>query len=190
MSGEAVIEGGGLRVDFTRADDRFAHVIGWLNEVPGGGLEFVPLLESVEGTADDNWPASPPLQSLHVEDRPDGKRLALLVGMAGRSHWSASLEFDPALGKATWDVACRLHAEPAALTSTYRVVEAKLLSVSDSSVRLSSGSRCFELQLEGSDQHSCTLNATSPTQLTIQCFSPPGLLPRTVRWRYTLKQLS
>ena len=51
-----------------------------------------PLLESIEGTATDDWPPSPPLQSLSIETLPDGRRVALLVGMAGRSHWSASIE--------------------------------------------------------------------------------------------------
>ena len=78
------------------------------------------ILESVEGTPNQNWPPSPPLQELHLESRPDGKQLALLVGMAGNSHWSMSVEFDPAAGKALFDVACRVKREPGKLASTYR----------------------------------------------------------------------
>jgi len=203
VSGETIIEGGGLRVIFARVGDRFAHTIGRLapstsdlrlpiSDVrsPTSDARFVPLLESVEGTAGDDWPASPPLQSMHLEGRPDGKRLALLVGMAGRSHWSLSLELDPTGGKVMCDIACRLHAEPAALTSTYRIAEAKLLLASDSALRLSSVDREYELRVEAIAGDSCTLRLAGLSEITIHCASPRAPLPCTARWRYTLQRTS
>src|SRR5436190_4759521 len=75
-----------LRAEFIWHGDRFAHIISLVN--PHGDIQ--PLLESIEGTTADDWPSSPPLQSLSVEKLPDGRPVALLVGMAGGSHWSAS----------------------------------------------------------------------------------------------------
>src|SRR5436853_5119442 len=79
--------GRGLRVAFTRVKDRFAHTV-WLLE----GDAATPLWASVEGSDADDWPASPALQQLSIETLPDGRRVALLVGMAGTSHWSLSVE--------------------------------------------------------------------------------------------------
>jgi hypothetical protein len=106
-----------LRVRFTRERDRYAHAI---LAVEPSGREHL-LLESVEGTADDEWPSSPPLQSLSIEELAPGRRAALLVGMAGRSHWSASIEAIPGRTALVFDIACRLGTGRAiaALGSTY-----------------------------------------------------------------------
>jgi hypothetical protein len=82
--------------------------------------ELISLLESVEGTRADDWPPSPPLQSLRIEELDGERRVALLVGMAGRSHWSASVE--PVVGEAAvvFDVACRHPPGAQGLGSRYR----------------------------------------------------------------------
>jgi hypothetical protein len=84
----AVIEADGIRVVFFRAGDRYAHRVEVWDARQGA---WCSEWESVEGTPDEGWPASPPLQQLHVEQRPEGK-VALLIGMAGRTHWSAAVE--------------------------------------------------------------------------------------------------
>jgi hypothetical protein len=109
-----------LRVRFTRERDRYAHAI---LAVEPCGREHL-LLESVEGTPDDEFPRSPPLQSLSIEELAPGRRAALLVGMAGGSHWSASIEAVPGHAALIFDVACRVSAgrktpDPLALASTY-----------------------------------------------------------------------
>lgn len=106
----------GLRVEFVWRTDRFGHVISWVDS--NGGA--VPLLESMEGRADDPWPESPPLQSLSLETLPGGQRVALLVGMAGRSHWSASIEPVTLQAALQFDVACRIGGGDPALGSCYR----------------------------------------------------------------------
>ncbi|MBI3836572.1 MAG: hypothetical protein HY288_01385 [Planctomycetia bacterium] len=78
-----LLEGGGLGVRFAFRDDRYAHEISLTD-----GSRWIPILMSVEGSPLDDWPASPPLQSLHLDSRPGNRQLALLVGMAGHSHWS------------------------------------------------------------------------------------------------------
>jgi hypothetical protein len=106
-----------VRVEFVWHVDRFGHVV---SLVKRDGMA-VPLLESVEGDGDGTWPASPPLQHLHFEDLAGGGRAALLVGMAGRNHWSASIEADPAKAAITFDLACRVSDAPHRLGSRYTV---------------------------------------------------------------------
>lgn len=88
--------GVGLQVRFTRVCDRFAHRIELVTTRDAIG---VPLLTSVEGDNNSAWPPSATLQQLHIERR-DGvgrwaqtfSHVALMVGLAGRSHWSLSVE--------------------------------------------------------------------------------------------------
>ena len=101
MSPLALLKGAGWRLVFEQHADRIQHRI----EVATGG-EWRTLIESVEGEASLWWPPSPPLQSLHVETRPTGN-VALLVGMEGRSHWSASIEIADQGAEAVFDIACR-----------------------------------------------------------------------------------
>ena len=108
-----VIECGLLRIEFVWSADRYGHRI--LTSTPGGEC----ILTSREGRPDEKWPPSPPLQSLHLEDRPGGVRIAMLVGMAGRSHWSMSVETDIARSRLLFDVACRVSEQPLWLGSSY-----------------------------------------------------------------------
>ena len=122
--------GVGLQVRFARSGDRFAHRLELVS-----AHSVVPLLTTVEGDNETTWPASPALQQLHIERRPiDGgatSEVALLVGLAGRSHWSLSVE--PRVEKAAephgvgglvaleFDAACRVHQLPERLGTTYRL---------------------------------------------------------------------
>jgi len=114
-----------LVVEFLLRNDRYQRTV----SVIDGLGQNRRLLESIEGESGDDWPESPPLQSLHVEDRPDGRQVALLVGMAGRSHWSASIE--PAIDRAelVFDIACRHSAMPAWLGSQYRRINSSRSAV-------------------------------------------------------------
>src|SRR5688572_22582104 len=109
-----------LRVEFIWRGDRYVHCISLVE--PSG--EVSSLLESIEGDPDDVWPSSPPLQSLSLETRPDGRQVALLVGMAGGSHWSASIEALPNAGELAFDIACRHTKQPAQLGSQYQRLSA------------------------------------------------------------------
>jgi hypothetical protein len=109
-------DGNGLRATFFWRVDRYAHRI---ERIEAGAASL--LLESIEGSDLDRWPPSPPLQQLSFEHLPDGRPVALLVGMAGSSHWSMSVEApqdDP--GGIVFDVACRVKEDSAALSSAYR----------------------------------------------------------------------
>jgi hypothetical protein len=106
-----------LVAEFVLRGDRFRQVIS-LAYADG---DRTALLESVEGTKEDAWPASPPLQNLSLETLTAGRRVAFLVGMAGGSHWSASVEALAERGLA-FDVACRHGALPGWVGSTYRML--------------------------------------------------------------------
>jgi hypothetical protein len=63
---------------------------------------------SIEGTSRDPWPASPPLQSLSLENI--GSQMAILgVGAAGRGHWSVSVVADDR-DSLKLELACRISA--------------------------------------------------------------------------------
>ncbi|HUY32922.1 MAG TPA: hypothetical protein VMV69_09085 [Pirellulales bacterium] len=186
MISPASLEGGGLRVVFTRHADRYAHAVFRAVTARRSASKAAPadpslawaegaLLESIEGTPDDEWPASPALKELHFEDRADGRRLALLVGMAGKSHWSLSVELDAAASRLTFDVACRLRGAPERLGSRYRFSAA--------------AAECFlpPLTIEPIDGELGRLVTSVDGQLDIEPPAVAGLWPRTVRWRYAVR---
>lgn len=108
-TGNDQLEGGRLRVRFVPCADRLLHEV---SVKCHGGWSVV--LTSVEGDPSQDWPPSPPLQSLHIERPPGEHERALLVGMAGRSHWSASVMLDVHTSRLRFDIACRV---PAGLTA-------------------------------------------------------------------------
>lgn len=119
MSRAETIDVGRWRLEFLWLGDRFAHTLA--RRAPAGlDDEPRPLWASVEGAPDLAWPPSPALQYLHRESRPGGVEVALLVGQAGKSHWSLSIALDPDPDSVTWEVACRVHDEPTWLGSSYR----------------------------------------------------------------------
>ena len=105
-----------LQVEFIWREDRFGHL---LSVVDQEGTR-TPLLESIEGTSTDDWPPSPPLQSLRIENLSDGRQAALLVGMAGQGHWSASVEPVASEAALVFDVACRCSDATPQLGTHYR----------------------------------------------------------------------
>ncbi len=102
---------GRLTVEFEWVSDRFAHRI---TDKTGR------VLTSVEGTAADAWPASPPIQQLSLE-KIDGQDVLLGVGAAGRGHWSISVVATQVGGRDAlkFELACRSHDRPVDCKTTY-----------------------------------------------------------------------
>ncbi len=75
---------GGLSVVFSWQTDRYAHVIKATGE---------RRLISVEGTPQDDWPASPAISQLSTE-LIDGRPTVLGVGCSGTTHFSVSVQLD------------------------------------------------------------------------------------------------
>ncbi len=136
----AAPDGGRLRLRFARQGDRLHQTVEWLAAAATSGAStsgastseastsatspVVVLLESCEGQSSDTWPASPPLQQLLIEPRGAAGHVALLVGMAGRSHWSLSIE--PLVDRVgfRFDAACRLSGPPEWLGHVWRAAAA------------------------------------------------------------------
>lgn len=118
-----LLAAGNLQLRITTLHDRHGHVI---EAVLNGSL--VTVLESIEGDASQPWPPSPALQSLDITDLDSGP-VALLVGMAGRNHWSASYEARTRDGALVLDWACRTTGDPGQLWTTYRLGETVQLEI-------------------------------------------------------------
>ncbi len=111
---------------FTWTGDRWAHRI----TTGGGEADGWTSLDGPSPADDPRWPASPVLVELsRVElsrvDLPRaaaaGESAVVGVGLAGRSHFSASIAPDPEVADAIrFEIACRLHESPLWLGSTYR----------------------------------------------------------------------
>lgn len=190
MNAPTELQAGKLCVRFEWREDRWQHTIvpappsTILSEATNGGLH------SIEGASADAWPASPALQSLHIEPRAAGVTVALLVGMSGTSHWSLSVEANATLQAATFDVACRTRDQPAWLGSSYRTGEAGIKPPAPSAINsmtLTQARRyTFLPWLEVT-----SLEADGPTLMDFNrgavVFRPllsDRLQPYTWRWRY------
>ncbi|MCR9119638.1 MAG: hypothetical protein NXI22_22120 [bacterium] len=101
-----------LAVVFEQQSDRWSHQVLCLRDD-----ESKPALVSLVGSPDQNWPPSPAVQQFSSEDRESG-RVALLVGMAGKSFWSMSVHAEG--GDLVFDVGCRHQIQPENLGSQYK----------------------------------------------------------------------
>jgi hypothetical protein len=162
-----LIQCGELRVVFDWRVDRYGHRIE--REIIG---QWQRVLESVEGSASEDWPPSPALQSLHIERRENGS-VSLLVGKAGISHWSASVEpLESRLGF-QFDIACRVQERPLHIGSAYLLNDTRATQIVD---------------VAATPPHAvCELAARNgSTVLRVQPLEFPGDYPATVRWRYRI----
>lgn len=110
-----VVSAGAVRAVFSWVGDRWRHVI---------LLDDRPWAESLEDRADGRdaaWPCSPPLVELSGVETATGPAV-LAVGLAGRSHFSASVTASPDRPDALlFEIACRVREQPGWLGSTYAV---------------------------------------------------------------------
>jgi hypothetical protein len=173
-------EGLALRATFVWRDGRWAHSLELIRD--GQRLcEF----QSLEGNAEQNFPPSPPLQQLHRTDLPDGRVALLLVGMAGRSHWSVSCEVEPGQPRILFDVACRaVPACQAILGSSYQLTDVAAAAVSESQISWLDGA------VRGTLRGLPSAPEGLPCRLTVDgtglAIRPVSLDPIPARWRYEL----
>lgn len=160
----AVLEAAGLRAVFVRRGDRFAHRIEVRDEQ---SQAWGAALESREGTDEEPWPPSPPFQQLHVEHRKEGD-VVLLVGMAGRSHWSAAVDVSPDGRALRFDVAVRVQSSDESLGSGYDVMDAR------AAARI--GARA-------------ALGVADGVNFRFEPEPRDGTLPATICWRYSLTSI-
>ncbi|MEX2187178.1 MAG: hypothetical protein WD875_10305 [Pirellulales bacterium] len=191
---------GPLRIEFTPSGDRVAHTI-YVAEENGGesatsNRPWRELMRSVERATDAAWPESPPLQELHFERR-DGHDVALLVGRAGKSHWSASVGFETGTSGVAlvFDVACRVSTRPVMVGSVYQVSEGFCwlgqqsdgggdFAIWRSIVLLASEDSQWELAV---DAPSKLIVIPTATRLSFRPSIDVDGAAATLRWRYVLR---
>ena len=177
MNWPVSIIAGELEVRFDRRSDRVEHGV-WMNGLDG------PLLVSVEGDANDAWPASPPFQELTLEVR-SGRCIALLVGRAGTSHWSACVEPAAESEEISLDIACRCQQPPQWLGSRYQISPQATTRAAGGAIAISRDGH--SLNVAGSNQReTSTLCRIAGDLLEIAPQQAPARLPTTVRWWFTL----
>ncbi len=168
---------GPLTVRFTRSGDRYSHAISW--------QEQAAWLTTVEGDGLAHWPPSPAFQQ--ASPGPNGS--ILLVGMAGRSHWSAVVE--PAGERGVrFDLACRVQERPDWLGGTYLLAPAWTIAAAQTDAIDFAGPQgeCVRLAAEGDlgletsfDNTLVTLDLSQAVGYEIDA--------TTLRWRYRFEPL-
>jgi hypothetical protein len=118
---------GDTTITFDWRGDRWGH-----RATVGGSL----VAESVEGpdgeAGDPRWPASPVLTEV-TPTTATGRPAIVGVGLAGRSHFSASFTAHPTLADAVLvEIACRIQEPPGRLGSSYRAADGELPRVTPS----------------------------------------------------------
>lgn len=191
MSSEEELEsaaargGGRLYLCFTRRADRISQSLECRV-----GERRIELFVSHEGEAGEAWPPSPPLQQLLIEPRGSEGQVALLVGMAGRSHWSLSVE--PVAGRAAFrfDAACRLNAPPTWLGHVWRASETlgRPSEATPNAMSWRIGAGLLAMTGEAaSDRESLAPCEFHDGECRIGAKIPEGRFPLTVRWRFTVE---
>lgn len=171
----------GLRATLVWDSDRFTHHVDWV-----AGSQSFRLLESIEGDGQQAWPPSPALQQLTIEPRSGRRQVALLVGMAGQSHWSVSIENEPRERRLTFDVACRIPEASDQLGSQYRTGSQVNLLAPDHGAELTVAGRCCQLMLESTGRGESDLLEFNDGVLKIVATQQLDTFPDTLRWKYSL----
>ncbi len=166
------------------AGDRTGHCVWWLeNDKP------YLILKSVEGNPSQAWPESSPFQQIVCENvGAGGKPVLLGVGMAGKAHWSATIEGDSMTEAIAMDIACRTAAVPEYLGSTYWIPEIWRVAAHTDQ----------RLLLEHPDGFQVAIDSIGNTPLAFEnqkLLISPTIDPthhqrgQTYRWRYAIRTL-
>ena len=142
--------------------------------------ETFVVLHSVEGTAEDVWPSSGPLQEVVPQSNDSGDFLAG-VGAAGKSHWSTIVTSDAHDVALEFDFACRIKSEADWLGSTYKVF-GNVVSAEAKSDRIEFPTGRRKLVCRPLDETKIELSDDQQVRLSAQFDS--AQLPQTARWKY------
>ena len=113
---------GSLTITFDRRHDRWAHSVMLDGRAVAESVE-----DSASGSDDPRWPASPVLTEV-MPTEAAGRPAIVGVGLAGRSHFSASFTPHPTLADSVLvEIACRVQEQPGRLGSTYRTADGRLV---------------------------------------------------------------
>ena len=170
------LSAGALSVRYSKLRDRLSHTIGIVVED-----SFISLMESIEGSEAEPWPASPPMQQM-VEEcfTPSASPVLLGVGLSGNGHWSTAIETQRA-GHLKFDIACKNSKSSTWFGSQYRLLPTIQASIRPTSVEVLVETARIELtasigQLDYSD---------SERRIRVSPISEPNSL-QTHRWCYEI----
>jgi hypothetical protein len=185
-----------VRVEHVRSNDRFAHRI-----LIRCGDRWLPVLESVEGTAADAWPQSPPWQQIVQESvGPNGEDVLLGVGLSGNGHWSIAIDRKHVNGSEgstsqsqlglRFDIACKISKGADFLGSTWQCCEGWAIATwtpAQVIVRKTSSADSTALQLDAN--HGVFRDSESPTNgvLVLKSSDSPALA-KTHRWAIVISK--
>ncbi len=111
------LSAGVLSVRYSKVRDRLSHTIGIVD-----GDTYLPLLESIEGSEEEPWPASPPMQQMVEECFLPGTSPVLLgIGLSGNGHWSTAIESQNSR-LLKFDIACKNSKGSTFFGSQYRIL--------------------------------------------------------------------
>ena len=144
------------------------------------------ILASIEGAENQPWPPSPPLQ--HAQLLSNQPHTILATGMANTTHWSASIEADPAQRRITWDVACRCKQRPEFLGCQFRVGPGLAVEPSGQALNIHGGGREYQLIPAAAPAESAVFceETALGTKIVIRPASPNMEYPGTSRWKFQL----
>jgi len=179
--------GRGLCVEFLHDGQRFAHRLGWMD-----GHEISWLLQSQEGTDSQVYPPSPACQQLDFQTDTDGNQVALLIGMAGKTHWAVSIEAIANKSSLRFDVAARTPPTADAwIGSTYESLNGSVIQLIGDNpqpaplrTELAATSNAFAVLLSSISTHSLATLALDRQRLSIR--APHSTPQSTRRWQYQL----
>jgi hypothetical protein len=181
-----------VRVEYVRSNDRFAHRILMRSED-----RWLPVLESVEGTAADAWPQSPPWQQIVQESvGPDGEDVLLGVGLSGNGHWSIAIDRKHVNGSEGskiqsqlglhFDIACKISKGAEFLGSTWQCCEGWAIvgrTPGKVFVRNTLSADSTALQLDANHGIFCYPESPSTRVLVLESSDSPTLA-KTHRWAF------
>lgn len=182
----------GLR--FSRLEDRYVHQVFASDTTTN---EDLLLISSVDGSPDDAWPPSPPLQDVHQQSI-GNLPVIMAVGMAGGAHWSAACSLEQPSSQSLrfhFDLACRTNGPAGWLGSTYlNSIPFDLHGSMESSRPAILSNFSIQLSPLDVDGQSCNLSQ-QPEKLLLKAPVSPtentGTTPlktksQTIRWQYEL----
>jgi len=179
-------------VDF---DDRLGHGFWWQASSESKSTDMVRIMTTCEGTPQDTWPASSPFQQIVREEIGTEKKLVLLaVGMAGKTHWSGTIEGDAMNEAIAMDFAARVNTTPDFVGSTYLIDDAWTAELqtnsdgSNQSISLKHGKQDVRIVFDSIGPHKLSLNANKLV-LTFQPDFPATKRNQTLRWRFVIRSV-
>lgn len=187
-----------VRVEHVRSNDRFAHRI-LIRCVD----RWLPVLESVEGTAADAWPQSPPWQQIVQESVGlNGEDVLLGVGLSGNGHWSIAIDRKNVIGSEGsvsesqlglhFDIACKISKGADFLGSTWQCCEGWSIATWTPThviVRNTSSADSTALQLDAN--HGVFRDSEAPSNgvLIFESSDSPALA-KTHRWAFVVSKIA